>query len=159
MKKTEKIVFAALMVALGVLLIAFQESVVKIAVSAIGILLIALGVIDAINRSFPSAIVKAISGVVVILFGVFAVRAVLYLLAGVLLIAGILILYEGIKSRDYCVSVLQKVVTYLLPVVCILIGILLLFNGGGSVTWVFVVGGILVVVEGGLLLVDALVGD
>ena len=99
------------------------------------------------------------AGIVVILFGVFAVRAVLYLVAGILLIIGILLLYERFKSRSYCYSTWQKILAYLLPAICILIGVLLLFNGGNTVTWVFIVGGILVIVEGALLLVDAFVGD
>ncbi|MBQ7924511.1 MAG: hypothetical protein IJ329_04315 [Clostridia bacterium] len=159
MRKTEKFIVAALTVVLGVLLIAFQEDVVKIAMSAIGLLLIALGVLDFFNKTLALAVVKAVTGLVVILFGIFAVRAVLYLLAGILLIAGILLLYEKWKSRVRCDSLFQKIFAYALPAICILIGILLLFNGNNTVTWVFVVSGIFVVIEGSLLLVDAIVGD
>lgn len=159
MTKTEKCIVAALTLVLGVLLIAFRENVIKIAVSAIGLFFIALGVRDFFNKSFPPAVIKAVTGIVIILFGIFAVQAVLYLLAGVLLIAGTLLLYERFKSRAYCVSTWQKVLSYALPAICIFIGILLLFNGGNTATWVFVVGGVFVVAEGGLLLIDALVGD
>ena len=159
MTKTEKCIVAALTLVLGVLLVAFQDSVIKVAVSALGILLIALGVLDFFNKSGFAALVKVVAGIVVILFGVFAVRAVLYLVAGILLIIGILLLYERFKSRSYCYSTWQKILAYLLPAICILIGVLLLFNGGNTVTWVFIVGGILVIVEGALLLVDAFVGD
>lgn len=159
MTKTGKCILAGLIVVLGILLIAFQDAVIKIVVSALGILLIALGVIDFFNKMLTSALIKGILGVVVILFGIFAVRAVLYLVAGALLIVGILLLYERFKSRVYCQTSWQKILSYVLPSICLAIGFLLLFNGGKSAQWVFIVSGVFVVVEGGLLLVDALVGD
>ncbi|MBE7084821.1 MAG: hypothetical protein E7368_02050 [Clostridiales bacterium] len=159
MKKTEKLIVAILTITLGILLIAFQENVVKTAVVAVGVGFIALAFLDFINKSLPLAIVKAVCGVVIILFGLFAVRAVLYLISAILLIAGILLLYERLKSRNYCETLYERVISYALPTLCILIGILFLFNGGNEVTWVFVVGGIFVVVEGALVLVDAVLAD
>ena len=159
MKKTEKLVVAVLTIALGILLIAFRENVVKTAVVAIGVAFIALAFLDFINKSFPLSIVKAVCGVVIILFGLFAVRAVLYIISAVLLIAGILLLYERLKGRNYCATLFEKIIAYALPVLCILIGILFLLGGGDKDAWVFVIGGIFVLAEGALVLVDAVLLD
>ena len=64
MTKTEKCIVAALTLVLGVLLVAFQDSVIKVAVSALGILLIALGVLDFFNKSGFAALVKVVAGIV-----------------------------------------------------------------------------------------------
>lgn len=159
MTRTEKIIVSILAIALGLLLVFFQETVVKIAVSVIGCLFIALGILDFIHKSLPLAIIKAVAGVVIILFGVFAVKAVLYILAGLLVVFGLLFLYERLRIRSYCVSLWNKTFAYLLPGLCVLTGILLFFSGGEKADWVFVVGGLLVMIEGGLLLADVFVGD
>ncbi len=159
MRKTEKFVLAALMVVLGVLLMVFQENVIKMLMTLLGATLIAFGMADFFHKSLLSAIIKTVGGIVAILFGIFAVNAVLYLLAGSLLILGILLLYEQLKSRGACRTLLQKILAYALPIVCLVLGVLLLFNDENQVAWVFVLGGVFVVIEGGLLFVNALVGD
>ena len=159
MTKTEKIIVAILTILLGVLLIAFQETVLKIAVALVGFLLIALALLDFFHKSYPLAIVKLVAGVVVILFGVFAVKAVVYILAGLLLVFGLLLLYERFRTRVYCASLWQKIIAYLLPAICVSTGILLLFGGGKTAEWVFIVSGVLIIVEGGILLADVFISD
>ncbi len=159
MKKTEKILLAACMLVLGVLLIVFQERVIKIAVSILGLSLIALGIVDFFNKTLLRAFVKGVAGLIVLLFGIFAVRAVLYLIAGGLLIIGVLLLQDRLKNYRGCNTLFQKILAYALPAVCLFIGVLLLFISGEKVGWVFVVSGIFIVVESGLLVVESFVSD
>ena len=84
--------------------------------------------------------------------------AVLYLLAAILLIAGILMLYEQIK-RGACKELWRTICAYAVPAVFIFIGLLLMFNQGNTVKWVFILSGILTVIEGGLLLIHSLIDD
>jgi hypothetical protein len=159
MKKTEKIIAAALTIALGVLLIILKASVVSILMTVLGVGLIALGIVDLVHKLVPPSVVKIVAGAVIILCGWVIVRAVLYIVAALLLVAGIILLYEKIKAKA-CMSTLWKTVCdYAVPVVFILIGLLLLFNQGNTMNWVFVLSGIFTVIEGGLLFVNAIAED
>ncbi len=159
MKKPEKIVSALLTIALGVLLIILKGKVISILMTVLGLGLLALGIVELCNHLIPPAVVKLVSGALVILCGWVIVEAVLYLLAAALLILGILVIYEKIKSKNSAPTLWQTLCEYAVPVVFILIGICLLFNQGNTVNWVFVLSGAFTVVEGGLLLVNALYQD
>ncbi len=155
MKKTEKIISAALTMALGVLLIVLQGRLVSILMTVLGLGLIAFGIMDLINRLFPPAVIKLVIGAVIIFCGWVIVSAVLYLVAAALLIVGILLLYEKIKLRVRGVTLFHTLCEYAVPVLFLVIGGLLLFNQGNTVNWVFIVSGVFTVVEGGILLVNA----
>ena len=159
MKKTEKIISALLTIALGVLLIVLQGKIISIMMTIMGIALLIFGALDLYNRLVPPAIVKIVIGVVIIFCGWLIVGAVLYVLAAILLIAGILFLYEKIKNKVCGASLFYTICEYAVPSIFILIGILLLFNQGNTVNWVFILSGIFTVVEGGLLLLNALSED
>lgn len=159
MKKTEKIIAALLTIALGVLLIALRGTLVSILMTVLGAGLIAFGVMDLFDRLVPPAVIKIVVGLVVILCGWVIVEAVLYVVAALLLIAGILLLYEKIKRKPCCSSIVQTLCEYAAPAISLVIGTLLLFNQGNTVNWVFILSGAFTIVEGGLLLVGAFTGD
>lgn len=156
MTKTQKILSAILTMALGVMLIVLQGEVISIAMTVLGVGCIVLGIMDLAQKRVPPAVVHLVLGVIIIVCGWAIVGAVLYLLAGVLLVAGILLVYEKLKLRVRCSTWHQALCEYAVPVLCIVIGILLLFNQGNTVNWVFIVCGIITLIEGGLLLVEAL---
>ncbi|MBQ3221522.1 MAG: DUF308 domain-containing protein [Clostridia bacterium] len=155
MKKTERILLSLGVVVLGVLLVVLRDKIVSVLMTTLGIGLIAYGIVDIVNRLFPPAVIKLAFGLVIVLCGWFVVAAVLYLLAAFLLIVGVLLLYEKLKTRVRCSTLLYTLCEYAVPVVFLLIGVLLLFNQGNTVAWVFVSSGIFTVLEGGLLLVGA----
>ncbi len=159
MKKTEKLVAALATIALGVLLIILKGGIISILMTVLGVGAIVFGVIDLFGKNFPHAVVKIVCGVVIIICGWVIVSAVLYVLAGLLLIAGILLIYEKIRSGKKGETLLKTIIEYALPVLCIVIGILLMFNQNNTVDLVFIFGGILTVIEGGLLLVSAVAED
>lgn len=159
MKKTEKIIAAVSAIALGVLLIVLQGQIISILMTVLGVVLIALGVMDLINKLIPPAVVKLVAGLLVVVCGWVIVSAVLYVVAAGLIIAGILLLYEKIKCHVQCTMLWQTICQYAKPAVFLIIGLLLLFHQGETVSWVFVVSGICTVLEGGLLLVDAIIDD
>lgn len=159
MKRTEKIVSAGLTIALGVLLILLKADIISILMTVLGVGLIALGVMDLVHKLVPPAVVKLVSGAVVILCGWVIVSAVLYIVAAMLLVAGIILLYEKIKGKVCFSSKWKTVCDYAVPVLFILIGLCLLFNQGNTVNWVFIISGIFTVAEGGLLLITAFSED
>ena len=159
MKKTEKIVSALLTIALGVLLITLRGKFISILMTVLGLGLIAFAVLDLFNRLIPPAVIKAVAGVVIILCGWTIIEAVLYILSALLLVAGILLLYEKIKAHSRCDALWQTVCEYAVPALLIVIGLLFLFNQGNTVEWVFIISGVLTVIDGGIILANAIIED
>lgn len=159
MTKIQKIISAIATMALGVMFIILRSEIISIAMTVLGLGCIVLGVLDLIEKRVPPAVIKIVTGLIVILCGWVIVGAVLYVLAGVLLIAGILFLYEKLKNRVRCKTWYYTLCEYAVPILCIVIGTLFLFNQGNSVNWVFIVGGSITLVEGGLLFVDAMLTE
>ena len=152
MKKSEKIISAVLMMVLGIMFIILKDKFIGLLMTVLGISLIVLGIADIIEKRIPPAVVKMVSGVLVIICGWVVVEAVLYILAGMLLIFGLLLLYYKIKNRTCGVNFWQTVLEYAAPAICIVIGILLLFHRGAVVNSIFIISGILTFVEGGIML-------
>ena len=155
MKKSEKILAAILTMVIGVLLIAMQGDFIGILMTIAGVCLLVLGVVDMCSHALPSAVVKIVSGILVILCGWTLVEAVLYIVSALLLIAGILLLCDKLKKKVRCVSIWHTLLEYATPIVCILIGGLFLFHQTLAIELVFILGGILALLEGAVLLVNA----
>ena len=160
MKKAEKWIVAALTITLGILLMILKADVIKVAMTAIGLLSIAFGVLDLYEKRVPPAVIKIVVGISLIFCGWAFVYAVLYVLAAALVIIGVLLLYEKFKSHPLCDgSLLQTIFRYATAAVCLLIGVLLFFNQKNTADWVFVISGLLMVVEGGLLAFEGFIND
>ena len=159
MKKSEKIIAAVLTMALGILLIIMKGNFIGILMTVAGLCLIVLGVTDIFRRCVPPAVVKIIVGIFVIVCGWAAVGAVLYIVSAILLIFGILLLYDKIKRGIRCRTLLNTVLEYTAPSICILIGVLLLFHKASIVKIIFICTGVLTLIEGGILLFNALSED
>jgi uncharacterized membrane protein HdeD (DUF308 family) len=159
MRKIEKVLSAALTITLGILLIILKANIISILMTILGVSLIVLGIIDLINKDATVGVCKLVVGGVLILCGWVIVSAVLYIVAAILLIAGILLLYEKIKRKIKFDCLWKTVCSYASPIIFIVIGFCLLFNQGNTLNWIFVASGLLTVIEGGLLLVNAFVED
>ena len=159
MKKSEKIVSAVLIMVLGVMFIILKDKFIGLLMTVAGISLIVLGVADIVESRIPPAVVKIVSGILVIICGWGLVGAVLYILAGVLLVFGILLLYDEIKKKEGCSLLWQTLLKYAVPVLCIAIGILLLFHQGQMINIVLIISGCLIFAEGGILLFNALIEE
>lgn len=159
MKKTEKIIAAVLMMVIGVLLVIMKDNFIGILMTVAGLSLIVLGVADILHRFVPPAVVKIVVGIFVIVCGWLFVEAVLYIVSAILLIFGILLLYDRIKNRVCHASIWYEILEFAVPSICIAIGILLLFHRASIVDFIFILSGILTLVEGGLVLFCALSED
>ncbi len=159
MKKTEKIIVAVLTIALGILLVVLKADIVSILMTVLGVALIVFGIMDIFEKLIPPSIVKIVAGALIILCSWVFVGAVLYVVAAALLVLGILSIYEKIKTHVQCMTFWQTVCNYATSVLFIVIGVLLLFNEGDGAKWVFICSGILTVLQGGLVLLDAFTDD
>lgn len=159
MKKTEKIIAAILTMAVGVLLIVLQNNFIGLLMTIAGVCLIVLGALDVFHREVPPAVVKIVTGALIIVCGWALIEAVLYIVAALLLIAGILLLYDKIKKRVVCDTLLLTALEYAVPSLFVLIGFLLLFHQAVAIEIIFVFSGILTLIEGGVLLANALLEE
>ncbi len=152
----EKWIEGVLTILLGILFLILQGKVVSIAMTILGVALIIMAVLDLLDHQTFPAIVKAVFGVVVLIFGWALTTAALYILAALLLIWGIYELVTKLRVHLKGNTVGLTVMLYIAPILNILLGLLLLFNQGGTLAWIFIVVGVLLIVDGVMLLCSAL---
>ena len=158
MKRTNsaKLLSAALTILVGILFLILKGSVISVAMTVIGVLLIATAIMNLVRKKYTACVIGAVLGVMVLCFGWLFLSVALYLLAAILLIYGILLLMEVAKRGVGRMGTLAAIIRLSQPVICILVAGCLLFNQGGTVDWVFIVSGLFLIVEGVLALGDAL---
>lgn len=151
MRTSEKLISALLTILLGVLFMIMKSDVVRVAMTILGFALIVIGILNLVDKYVAPAVVKIVLGALIVLCGWLIAAAVLYIVAALLLIYGILDLYMRIKAGIKFVN-FNTLLFYAKPILMILLAILLLFN---KLDWIFIVAGICAVLEGALMLVDA----
>ncbi|MBQ8405792.1 MAG: DUF308 domain-containing protein [Clostridia bacterium] len=156
MKKSEKIITACLTLAMGVLLLVLKGDFISILMSILGVGLIVLGIMDLVAKNIPSAIIKLICGVFVIVCGWVVVSAVLYVVAALLLVFGVLCIYYNLKRKVRGCTPVQTASYYIMPAICLFIGVLLLFHKGAAINIILIICGISTIIEGGILLCNAI---
>ncbi len=158
MKKTNSngvptgIVTAAFMLVIGVLLIIWKSAVLSWAITILGAALIVAAVLDLIKQDWISCIIKAIIGVVVIVFGWVLLDAARIVLAVVVLIYGALQVFDAIKNVASNKSLLAKILSFIQPVIVVVIAICLFINSPA----LYIVAGVFFILEGALGLVSEL---
>ena len=146
---------AILTIVLGILFIVLKESVLKYALTVFGVVLLVLAVVDLIDRIIPAAIVKAVIGVLAIVFGWVLVSAALYVMAALLIIYGLVQIYEMIRAKVKASKAVYTLLLYAVPAASIAAGLCLFINQSGTITWVFILTGVLLLIEGVLSLANA----
>ena len=140
-------------------MIVIKGNFIGVIMTVAGCGLIVFGIIDLLQRLVPLAVMKLVVGVLIIICGWTVVRAVLYIVAAILLIVGLLLLYDKLKRFCRRETLLLTICEYTIPCLLIVIGFLLLFHQATAVDLIFVLSGILTLIEGGVLLIDAFSSD
>lgn len=153
-KKLSSLIEALAVILLGVLFIILKEQVGSIAMTIFGVMLIAVGVVNYLNLLHITGIVEIVLGIIVIVCGWTIAKIVLYVLAVILIVYGIVEILNMLKLKRRGFKFGDTIMMYSAPVLQVLIGILLLMNGFG---WVFIVVGVMFIIEGALMLVSGLV--
>ena len=115
------IVIGGLMLLMG----GAAEMFLQIAVFAIGIALVVLGVIDLLQKKWAEGAIKAIIGLVVFLLAYLKPEIFMYVLSAVLILYGAYLVYGVIKAQPK--GALNWVLALLMPVLIVVAGILLFF--------------------------------
>ena len=138
------IVIGGLMLLMG----GAAEMLLKIAVFAIGIALVVLGVIDLLQKKWAEGAIKAIIGLVVFLLAYLKPEIFMYVLSAVLILYGAYLVYGVIKAQPK--GALNWVLALLMPVLIAVAGILLFFASEVVITIlasVLIVAGWLVIIN------------
>ena len=148
MNKKDQLMSAVLSIILGLLLIIMKNKVINITIAVFGIAILISATIDFINKLINIGIVKAVVGVCVLFFGWMFVNLALYIVAAAILIMGLLQIVNIQKYTFINISSAEKVMIYIKPILTVIAGGFLLFNQGGTLAWVFVLTGTLLIIQG-----------
>ena len=148
MNKKEGIATAAVSIIIGLLLIILKGKVISIVLTILGVVLVLSAIKDFIDKKVESGAIKAVIGVCVLVFGWVFVELAFYILAAALIIIGITQIINIKKYGPHGVTFKDNVLIYGKSVITAVAGVCLLFNQGGTINWVFILAGILLIVDG-----------
>lgn len=151
MRRKDNAVMAIGMIVLGLLLIVLKGGVVDIAMTVFAVSMIVTAILDFVNKRTNDGIIKAVLGVCILVFGWMFVNLALYILGAVLIVMGLMLLVNLRRGSMFEDS--NRALNYIRPIVMVVAGVCLLFNQGGTIDWIFIVGGIMLLIEGLLELV------
>ncbi len=154
-KETEWII-AIVTVVLGVLFMALKGQVISIALTVLGAMLILLAVKDFIQKFWIAGAIKAGIGLMIIVAGWLFVSIALYGFAILLCVYGCADFYRELKDPIVGEPFGRKLVRFIKPVLTILVGVCFFFHQGATVDVVFLIAGIVLAVDGVLMLVSCI---
>lgn len=153
MKVSFKIYSAIISIAVGLMFIILKDDIIGIALTLVGIGAVIMAIVDFVNRQIQSGVIKAIIGVAVLVLGWVFVDIAIYIIAGALIALGISQIITAVRLSVFG-NILQKVFMFIKPVATLAAGLCLFFNKGGTMDWIFILSGVLILVEGLLSLAD-----
>ena len=167
MKKTNKLLFALLTIAAGVLLFLYGGEVLSVCMTVLGVGLIVFAIVDLCRFSVVKAVLEGILGVAVLLIGWKLLGVALFVLAILLGIYGIVELFlhlvaickkkgKGGKSKKK--KDLATILGFVEPILALVVAALLLYCGTGALPLVLRVAGVLLVIDGILSIVAVIAG-
>lgn len=155
MKLTNKSITAIAAIVVGLMFLVMKGEVISLAMTALGIAIVVMGILDLVKNKSKGGLAKIIAGALVIAFGWLFVNIALYVIAALMIVYCLGNLLTTLKTDGYPMSTVQTLRTYAKPVIGLVAGVCLFFNQGGTVSWVFVLTGIIFVVEGILMLSES----
>ncbi len=153
-RRIRKILIAIVTILIGVLFIfGDRGQLLNWLVTGAAICLLITAIADLIQGFVPLFVVKVVIGVAMILLSWLVVQVVLYVIAILLILYGILGILQVLVSP--IPGGWRKILAIISPILTLAIGICLFFNQGAAINWVFLVGGILLILDGIFSLVSA----
>lgn len=150
---TKKIT-AIVAIVVGLLFLILKGEVISIALTVLAVGAVAMGIYKLIKKETQVGITAIVIGAVVGLCGWLFVNVTLIVIAVLMILGCVMNLLGNLKNDGYQMSAGQALKVYLKPVLGIIAGICLLFNQGGVMNWVFIVTGVLFIIEGAMLLIE-----
>ncbi len=157
MIKLNKYISSGIMIVLGLLLIILRGGIIDWLLTALGVALIVMGILDAVQKKdVVACVIKCVVGAVVILGGWLFVHVILYILGALLVIVGVLWIVKLVQRHTKGENLIETVTAYIVPSLYIIIGIFLFFNQSAFMDVLFIIVGVIVLVDGIVQLVNAI---
>lgn len=132
---------AVLYVVVGVLCCVFRADMLKIMFAIIGALFIIKGVLSLLEKDWVNASINIVIGILVIVFAFTDLIDIILIVFGVLImLSGIQQLVPALKQKD--------IMPIVAAAVTITVGILLIVSNWVLVDWIFIVIGVIFIVDG-----------
>ena len=135
---------AILYILIGALLCVFRAGLLGWAMTAIGIVLIVSAVLSFISLNVVGGVISTVLAVLVILGGWLFIDILL-------LIVGILMIVNGVREL-LAIKGSKDVLTYVRAALPLVFGLLLVFSKWAMMDWMFLIIGVLIIVDGVLML-------
>lgn len=135
---------AALYIIAGLLLFIFKTGVLDWAMTAIGAVLVVVGIMKIVKKEITEGIITAVVGAVVILGSWLFLDFVLLILGVAVAVKGVLDLVKTIQGRD-AKGIVAAIITAA-------VGVMLFVGKWALMDWLFMLVGVLLVVDGILVL-------
>ena len=132
----------------GILFVVMKGEIISVALTLLGVCAIVLGIMDLTEHRMTGGLLKIISGATISLLGWAFVHIALTIISLVLIAYGLFQLASNLRLDGYEMSGRQMMRTYGKPICGIVAGICLLLNRGGAVDSVFLLVGIVFIVNG-----------
>lgn len=141
----DTLIASALYILVGVLFCLLRSSMLEIMMTVVGVLFIMYGVFRALEKDWIPCVIAVAAGVAIIVCGWTVAEIVLLILGIVLIVKGLLDLYNAANRHSGLYAVLGAVLT-------VLVGILLIVSKFAVIDWLFIVMGVILIIDGVLFL-------
>ena len=147
--KSNKTIQAIAYLVIGVLFCIFQAGMLDWLMTAVGVVLVVMGITDALSKNYVSGAIKIAVGLLIAL-GSWLLEA----FAGIIvMILGIIVIINGGKQLLEALKSKKKDVKELIvPILTFVFGIMLVVNAWTMLDWLFIIIGVLIALEGVLML-------
>lgn len=140
---------------LGALLIIMKGKIISVAITVLAVFVIIGAIVDFTAGLVNFGIVKMVSGVCILVFGWIFASLAFYILAAGIILMGLLQISSIKKTMPVNLTAGERFQEYFKPGLMVVAGACFLFNQKGTITWVFIATGVLLIVNGIMTLVGA----
>ncbi len=148
-KKTNTNLFNSILyLVVGILFCVCNESILDIILLIAGVVFIVLGVLDLVKQQWASGAISLIIGLLILLGAKLFIDIVLLVFGILMAVKGGISLILAIKDK--------KLIDVIFAALTLVAGVLIALNRGGMIDWLFIVVGILLIVDGALGLIGVL---
>lgn len=140
---------------LGILLIIMKGKIITVAITMLAVFVIIGAIADFMAGLTNIAIMKAVAGVCILVFGWIFASLAFYILAAGIIVMGLLQISAIKKTMPVNLTAAERFQEYFKPGLMVVAGACLLFNQSGTIAWAFIATGVLLVINGLMTLIGA----
>ena len=141
----QKGMLSLLYILLGVLLIILKQAIIEWAMFIFGVLFVAQGIVNVIKKAPFAGVVQIIIGVLLIVLRFIAQNLVMIIFGILLAVSGLSQLTNGGYKKTF------PLLTCILSIIG---GVLIAFNSSSALSFVYIITGVIFIVDGAIALID-----